>query len=166
MVETTDQHQYSRKVLVPYVPTPEAVIDKMLQVANTSSEDVVYDLGCGDGRIILQAVTKYRVKKAVGVEIRDDLVKIARTKIDELNIGDRAYILHGDMFDVDLSEATVVTLFLLTSVNNMLKPKLERELRNGSRVVSHEFEIPGWVPSKVEVCSDGYLKHKIYLYMR
>lgn len=151
---------------MPYVPTPEAVIDKMLQVANTSSEDVVYDLGCGDGRIILQAVTKYRVKKAVGVEIRDDLVKIARTKIDELNIGDRAYILHGDMFDVDLSEATVVTLFLLTSVNNMLKPKLERELRNGSRVVSHEFEIPGWVPSKVEVCSDGYLKHKIYLYMR
>ncbi len=166
MDETTDQNQYSRRILVPYVPTPEVVIDRMLQLANVSSEDVVYDLGCGDGRIVLRALTKYNVKKAVGVEIRDDLVKVARSKISELNLGDRAQILHADMFEVDLSEATVVTLFLLTSVNNMLKPKLERELRNGSRVVSHEFEIPGWVPFKVEVCSDGYLKHKVYLYRR
>lgn len=166
MVETTDYTQYGRKVLVPYVPTPEVVIDRMLQLANAGSEDIVYDLGCGDGRIVLQAVTKYGVKKAVGIEIRDDLVKVARSKISELNMDGKAYILHGDMFDVDLSEATIVTLFLLTSVNNMLRPKLERELRNGSRVVSHEFEIPGWVPSKVDVCSDGYLKHKVYLYRR
>ncbi len=166
MAETTDQSQYDRKVLVPYVPTPEVVVDRMLQLANVGPDDVVYDLGCGDGRIVLQALAKYNVKKAVGIEIREDLVKVARSKINELSLGSRAQILHGDMFEVDLSEATVVTLFLLTSVNNMLKPKLEKELRRGSRVVSHEFEIHGWAPSKVEVCSNGYLKHKIYLYMR
>ncbi|MEL9998363.1 MAG: class I SAM-dependent methyltransferase, partial [Sulfolobales archaeon] len=121
---------------------------------------------CGDGRIVILALTKFKVKKAVGVEIRDDLVKIARTKIEELNLNDRGFIIHDDMFDVDISEATVVTLFLLTSVNSMLKPKLEKELRPGTRVVSHEFEIPGWTPTRVEVCSDGYLKHKIYLYIR
>ncbi|MEM1679947.1 MAG: rRNA adenine N-6-methyltransferase family protein [Sulfolobales archaeon] len=166
MVETTTQNYYSRRVLVPYVPTPEVVVDKMLQLANVSPDDVLYDLGSGDGRIVVQALTKYGVKKAVGIEIRDDLVKIARSKINELNLGDRAQIYHGDMFEVDISEATVVTLFLLTSVNNMLRPKLEKELRSGSRVVSHEFEIPGWIPAKIEVCSDGYLKHKIYLYRR
>jgi ribosomal protein L11 methylase PrmA len=157
--------QYKR-VLVPYVPTPEVVVERMLQIANVGQDDILYDLGCGDGRIVILALTKFKVKKAVGVEIRDDLVKIARTKIEELNLNNRGFIIHDDMFDVDISEATVVTLFLLTSVNSMLKPKLEKELRPGTRVVSHEFEIPGWTPTKVEVCSDGYLKHKIYLYIR
>ncbi|MEM1710426.1 MAG: rRNA adenine N-6-methyltransferase family protein, partial [Sulfolobales archaeon] len=98
MVETTTQNYYSRRVLVPYVPTPEVVVDKMLQLANVSPDDVLYDLGSGDGRIVVQALTKYGVKKAVGIEIRDDLVKIARSKINELNLGDRAQIYHGDMF--------------------------------------------------------------------
>jgi len=138
----------------------------MLQLANTGPEDVVYDLGCGDGRILSIAVSKFNVKKAVGVEIRDYLVKMAQSRIRELGIEGRAVVIHGDFFDVDISEATVVTLFLLTSVNNMLKPKLENELRKGARVVSHEFEITGWTPVKIEVCSDGYLRHKIYLYVR
>ncbi len=138
----------------------------MLQLANTGPEDVVYDLGCGDGRILSIAVSKFNVKKAVGVEIRDYLVKTAQSRIRELGIEGRAVVIHGDFFDVDISEATVVTLFLLTSVNNMLKPKLENELRKGARVVSHEFEITGWTPVKIEVCSDGYLRHKIYLYVR
>lgn len=138
----------------------------MLQLANAGPDDVVYDLGCGDGRILSIAVSKFNVKRAVGVEIRDDLVKTARSRIKELGIEGRAVVIHGDFFDVDVSEATVVTLFLLTSVNNMLKPKLEGELRKGARVVSHEFEITGWTPAKVDVCSDGYLRHKIYLYVR
>lgn len=138
----------------------------MLQLANTGPEDVVYDLGCGDGRILSIAVSKFNVKKAVGVEIRDYLVKMAQSRIRELGIEGRAVVIHGDFFDVDISEATVVTLFLLTSVNNMLKPKLENELRKGARVVSHEFEITGWTPVKIDVCSDGYLRHKIYLYVR
>lgn len=164
----TSQSRYysSNKILVPYVPTPEVVADFMLRLADVGSDDVVYDLGCGDGRIVALAITKFNAKKAVGVEIREDLVKASLARIRELNIDSRAHIIHADMFDVDISEATVVTLFLLTSVNGMLRPKLEKELKKGTRVVSHEFEIPGWKPAKVEVCNDGYLKHKIYLYLR
>lgn len=153
-------------MLVPFVPTPEVVVERMLWLANVGPNDVVYDLGCGDGRVLTIATTKFGVRKAVGVEIREDLVKIARSKVRELGLENRVFVIHGDFFDVDISEATVVTLFLLTTVNSMLKPKLEKELRSGTRVVSHEFEIPGWTPSRVEVCNDGYLKHKVYLYLR
>lgn len=138
----------------------------MLRLANVGPDDVVYDLGCGDGRVLTIALTKFGVRKAVGVEIREDLVKLARLRIRELGLDYRASVIHGDLFGINVSEATVVTLFLLTSVNSMLRPKLESELKSGSRVVSHEFEIPGWAPARVDVCSDGYLRHKIYLYVR
>ena len=151
-------------IYVPYVPTPENVVRKMLQIADVTPDDIVYDLGAGDGRIVIIAVKEFNVKKAVGIELREDLVKQARKRIRDLKLGERAIIIHGDMFKIDISEATVVTLFLLTSVNEKLRPKLEKELKPGARVVSHEFKIPGWTPLKEVVFYDEGIKHVLYLY--
>lgn len=151
-------------IYVPYVPTPENVVRKMLQIASVKPDDILYDLGSGDGRIVIIAVKEFNVKKAVGIELREDLVNHARRRIRDLRIEDRAVIIHGDMFKIDISEATVVTLFLLTSVNERLKPKLERELKPGARIVSHEFKIPGWRPLREVVFYDEGIKHVIYLY--
>jgi len=152
---------------VPYVPTPYPVVREMLRLAGAGSDDVVYDLGCGDGRILIVAVKEFNVKKAVGVEKDSDRVKEARRRISEEGISDRAVVIQGDFFEVDVSEATIVTLFLLTSVNEMLRPKLEKELRDGARVVSHEFRIPGWRHEKmIEVRDDTGLLHVVYLYIK
>ncbi len=150
---------------VPYVPTPEHVVRKMLELAGAGPNDIVYDLGAGDGRIVIIAVREFNVKKAIGIEIRSDLVREARRKIKELNIEGRAEIRQEDMFKADISEATIVTLFLLTSVNEKLKPKLESELKPGTRVVSHEFQMPGWKPKIIATIHDGRVSHTIYLYV-
>lgn len=153
-------------VFVPYVPTPYPVVRAMLKLAEVGPEDTVYDLGCGDGRILIVATKEFNVKKAVGIELDRERYKLALERIKEERLEERVRVIHGDFFEVDIREATVVTLFLLTSVNEMLKPKLERELRNGARIVSHEFRIPGWRPEKVvEVRDDNGLLHTIYLYI-
>lgn len=153
-------------ITVPFVPTPEPVVRYMLKLAKAGPNDIVYDLGCGDGRILILAVKEFNVKKAVGVEIREDKVREAIENVKKAGIVDRVTIIHGDMFKVDISEATIVTLFLLTSVNEKLKPKLERELQKGARVVSHEFRIPGWKPREVvEIKDDNYISHTVYLYV-
>lgn len=152
---------------VPYVPTPYPVVRAMLKLANAGPEDVVYDLGCGDGRILIIAAKEFNVKKAVGIEIDKERYKLALGRVKEEKLEDRVLVIHGDFFETDLRDATIVTLFLLTSVNEMLKPKLERELRDGARIVSHEFRIPGWKPEKVvEVRDDNGLLHTIYLYIK
>jgi predicted RNA methylase len=154
-------------VFVPYVPTPYPVVRAMLKLANAGPGDVVYDLGCGDGRILIVAVKEFNVKKAVGIEIDREKYKLALSRIHDEGIADRALVIQGDFFHVDISEATIVTLFLLTSVNEMLKPKFERELRNGTRIVSHEFRIPGWKPEKViDVRDEHGLLHTVYLYVK
>lgn len=151
---------------VPYVPTPYPVVRAMLKLADTKPQDVVYDLGCGDGRIIAIAVKEFNVKKAVGVEKDKERVKEALTRIENDGLIGRAYVIHGDFFDINISEATVVTLFLLTAVNEALKPKFEKELREGSRVVSHEFRIPGWRHEKIiDVKDENGLTHTVYLYV-
>ncbi len=150
---------------VPFVPSPEIVVRKMLELAGAGSDDIVYDLGAGDGRVVIIAVREFGVKKAVGVEIRDDLVREAKKKIEELGIKGRAEIIREDMFKADISDATIVTLFLLTSVNERLRPKLEAELRPGTRVVSHEFQIPGWKPKVIATIHDGRVTHTLYLYV-
>jgi len=153
-------------VYVPYVPTPYAVVRAMLKLANVGPEDVVYDLGCGDGRIVLMAAKEFGVKKAVGIEKDPDRYKVALTRVREEGLEGRVEIKLGDFFEENISEATVVTLFLLTSVNEMLKPKLERELKPGTRIVSHEFRIPGWKPEKViDVRDENGLSHVVYLYV-
>jgi SAM-dependent methyltransferase len=150
---------------VPYVPTPQDVVDKMLELAKVTSDDVVYDLGSGDGRIVITAAQKYGAH-AVGVEINPDLYRQSSSRIKELGLDDRAHIMCEDMFEVSVHRATVVTLYLLTSFNEKLRPKLERDLRPGSRIVCHDFHIPGWDAEKiVDVTSKNGIPHKIYLYI-
>ena len=152
--------------LAPFVPSPDSVVDAMLQLASVGKSDHVFDLGSGDGRIVIRAAQKYQAE-AVGVEIEDDLYKKSMARIDELGLQSRAKILHMNMYKVDLKPATVVTLYLLTSVNERLKPILERDLRPGARVVTHDFKIPGWEPSKtLDVMSEAGYSKKIYLYVR
>ena len=151
---------------VPYVPTPQDIVDKMLELAKVTSNDVVYDLGSGDGRIVITAAQKYGAH-AVGVEINFDLYHQSSERIKELGLEDRAHIVCEDMFDVGINRATVVTLYLLTSFNEKLRPKLERQLHPGTRVVCHDFHIPGWDAEKVvDVTSKNGISHKLYLYIR
>ena len=151
---------------VPYVPTPQDIVDKMLELAKVTSDDVVYDLGSGDGRIVITAAQKLGAH-AVGVEINPDLYRKSSDRIRELGLEDRAHIVCEDMFNVSLSRATVVTLYLLTSFNEKLRPQLERQLHSGTRVVCHDFQIPGWDADKiVDVTSKNGISHRLYLYIR
>jgi len=130
---------------VPFVESPQPVVTKMLELANVSKDDVVYDLGSGDGRIVISAATQHGAR-GVGIEIKPSLVKKARTNATEAGVADRVEFRQGDLFKADISEATVVTLYLLPSVNTKLRPKLFRELAPGTRVVSHDFDMDEWEP--------------------
>jgi SAM-dependent methyltransferase len=151
---------------VPYVPTPQDIVDKMLELAKVTADDVVYDLGSGDGRIVITAVQKYGAH-AVGIEINPDLYRQSSDRIKQLGLDDKAHIICEDMFDVSLHHATVVTLYLLTSFNEKLRPKLETQLPSGARIVCHDFHVPGWDPDKVvDAVSKNGISHKLYLYVR
>ena len=150
---------------VPFVPTPIPVVRRMLQLAEVKEGEVVYDLGAGDGRILFIAVREFKAR-AVGVEIRRDLYRATKAKIEAEGLQNKIKLYNCSYYDIDLSEADVVTLFLLTSANEKLRPKMERELKKGARVVSHEFEVRGWIPKKVEKFYDGNSHHRIYLYTR
>ena len=161
----TDAGKYLEHI-VPYVPTPMLVAQKMLEVAKVAPDDVVYDLGSGDGRIVIMAAQKFGAH-AVGVELDSDLYQKSSERIRKLGLQDRAQIIHENMFEVNVRHATVVTLYLLTAVNERLRPKLERELRSGARIVSHDFQVPGWQPTQtVEVNSENQVASKVYLYIR
>jgi SAM-dependent methyltransferase len=127
----------------PYVPTPRHVALKMLTLAEVSSDDVVYDLGSGDGRILIMAAQEFGAR-GVGIEIDPRLVQEARRKARRAGVADRVEFRQGDLFDADLSPATVVTLYLWPDMNNRLRSKLQRELNAGDRVVSHSFDIDEW----------------------
>lgn len=127
----------------PYVPTPEHVALRMLSLANVSNEDIVYDLGSGDGRILILAARKFGAR-GVGVEIDAQLVQTARRKAERAGVSHLVEFRQGNLFDVDLDDATVVTLYLWPDMNNRLRPKLRRELDPGDRVVSHSFDIDKW----------------------
>jgi SAM-dependent methyltransferase len=130
---------------VPFVETPKRTVDQMLELADVSDEDVVYDLGSGDGRIVIAAARKYGAR-GVGIEIKPPLVERARKNAAKAGVSDRVAFRQGDLFEADISEATVVTLYLLPSVNEKLRPKLFRELTPGTRVVSHDFDMNEWTP--------------------
>lgn len=152
--------------VAPFVPTPMDIVEKMLALARLDRYDRVYDLGSGDGRIVIMAAQKFGAE-AVGVEIDAELFKQSSARIAELGLEKRAKILHEDMFDVNLRRATVVTLYLLTVVNEHLRPVLEKQLRPGARIVSHDFQIPGWEPDQVvELTSKNGVSHKLFLYIR
>ena len=131
---------------VHYVPTPDAVVRAMLDVAHVTSADVVYDLGSGDGRIVIEAARKYGAR-AVGIELDPELNKQATKNAQKAGVADKVTFVRADFFKTDLSEATVVTLFLSPSINARLQSKLRRELRPGARIVSHRFPMPpDWKP--------------------
>ncbi|MGF3536598.1 MAG: SAM-dependent methyltransferase [Candidatus Bathyarchaeia archaeon] len=155
--------------IAPYVPSPPQVIRQMLILAELKPGEVFFDLGAGDGRTVIMAAKDFGAR-AVGVELREDLVKKALSSIYEQGLQDRVTIVNGDMFNVDLTSADVVFLYLTTSANEKVKPKLEAELKKGVRVVSHDYEIVGWKPIKVlNFCENqtlGYPSHTIYLYKK
>ena len=133
---------------VVYVPTPQPVVEAMLELAEVKAGDVVYDLGSGDGRIVITAARKYGAR-GVGVDIDSALVRQATANAAAAGVSDRVRFVAQNIFDANVSEATVVTLYLLQSLNERLRPKLVRELKPGARIVSHVFNMgPEWPPLK------------------
>jgi SAM-dependent methyltransferase len=137
-----------------FAPTWEPVVYEMLKLAEVTAEDVVYDLGSGDGRIIVLAAQKYGAR-GVGIEIDARLVEISRQVAREAEVDTQVAFIEGDLFTADISAATVVTLYLSAGVNRDLEPKLKRELRPGTRIVSHQFPIGSWAPERTVRASDG-----------
>jgi SAM-dependent methyltransferase len=132
---------------IHFAVTPQPLADAMLTLARVTRNDVVYDLGSGDGRIVVLAAQKYGAR-GVGVEIDHALVELSRTVAREGEVADRVTFVEGDLFTADISKATVVTLWLSSSVNRRLEAKLRRELRTGTRIVSRQFPIGGWPPDQ------------------
>ena len=155
--------------IAPFVATPTPVVRQMLVLAELKQGEMLYDLGSGDGRAVIMAAKDFGAK-SVGVELREDLVKRALSNIYELGLETKAQILQNDIFKVDLSPADVVFLYLTTSANEKVKPKLETELKPGARIVSHDYEILGWKPSRIDnFCENprlGYPSHTLYVYKR
>lgn len=146
--------------LAPFVSSPQEVVRRMLEIVEAKQGETLYDIGSGDGRILITAVQQFDVSQAVGVEMRSDLVKKAREAVEKIKLTDRIKIFHKNVFEVDVSTADIITLYLTTTGNNKLKPKLEKELTQESRVVSHDFSFSDWKPARVE----SFGGHTIYLY--
>jgi len=146
----------------PFYPTSAFVIEKMLALAGVNSESIVYDLGCGDGEIVVAAARYYNAKKVVGIEQNQRLCSIALRKTRHLR---NAIIINANYDDVGISEATVVTLYQSASENARLKPKLLKELSEGSMVVSHDFGIPGWSPAKFHTFREGNHRQRVIVYV-
>ncbi len=149
--------------LAPYVPSPQPVVERMLEAADLKPNETVFDLGCGDGRILMTAAREFRAK-AVGIEINDKLVREAREEAKRLGLENRVQIVEGDLMHADLRTADVVTVYLLTDANDQLKPIFEKSLHKGARVVSHDFKIRGWKPDQVVTVQATNRAHTIYVY--
>jgi precorrin-6B methylase 2 len=149
--------------LGPDIPTPPQVIERMLEDAHLKSSETLFDLGCGEGRVVIMAAQKYKAH-AVGIELSRDISDKTAAHIKAMGLDQMVSIVHGNALHYDLSPADVVTLYFLTSSNDRLKPVLEKYLKPTARVVSHDYEIRGWKPSmKESVAVDGR-QHMIYVY--
>jgi 16S rRNA A1518/A1519 N6-dimethyltransferase RsmA/KsgA/DIM1 with predicted DNA glycosylase/AP lyase activity len=146
---------------VTYIPTPRVIVTQMLSLAHVRRSERLYDLGAGDGRILVEAAREFGAK-VTGIEIDPD--RISRIKERLQSTGVEAQIIQGDFMEVDLSPADVVTMYLSESVNSRLAPKLMRELRDGARIVSLDYELPGFAAEKVATGTSGGLKRKLFLY--
>jgi SAM-dependent methyltransferase len=135
-----------RRPDVIFVPTPEDVVDEMLKVANVTGKDVLYDLGSGDGRIPITAAKRFGTR-GLGIDIDPDRIKEANENLKKAGVGDKVKFVQGDLFELDLSPATVITLYLLPALNLKLRPKLLK-LKPGTRIVSHDFDMGDWKPEK------------------
>ena len=148
-VTAGQQTEQLRKPDVFYVPTPPAVVDAMLKMASVTSTDVVYDLGCGDGRIPIAAAQKYGAR-GIGIDIDPARIAEANENAKAAGVTDKVKFLNEDLFTSDFRDATVVTLYLLPSLNEKLMPKLKAELKPGTRIVSHAFRMGDWPPERQE----------------
>ncbi len=150
--------------LAPDVTSPQAIIDRMLELANVKPGETVYDLGCGQGRVLITAAEQFHAN-AVGIEITDRLFRRATDNVALHGLQNRIKVIHGDLLEADLSNADVVTIYLMTNSNESLRPRLEKYLKPGARVVSHEYKMPGWKPTQVEETQANSHAHLIYLYV-
>lgn len=152
--------------LAPYYPTPHSVVQRMLQLAEVKSTDTVFDLGSGDGRIVVMAASRFGAK-AIGVEYDESLVVQSRATIKRRRLEDKASIIAGDMMKQDYSSATVVTVYLLPVSNEKMFPILKKQLKPGTRIVCHDFDFPQMKPVKVETIEDDGegRSHTLYLYI-
>lgn len=152
-----DEHRYPD---VTFVPTPQEVVRAMLEMAEVGPDDVVYDLGCGDGRFVITAAKEFGAR-GVGIDIDPERISESKRNARAADVADRVTFRRGDLFEADISEATVVALYLLQTLNFKLQPKLLRELNPGARVVSYTFDMPDWKPEK-QATINGI--HNIYLW--
>ncbi len=149
---------------VPFVPTPYSVVDRMLEMARVTSDDLIYDLGSGDGRIVVRAAKRYGAR-GVGIEIDPGLVEKARSYAFREKVDHLVEFRVQDALTVDVSPATVVTLYMLPEFNAKLRPIFDKQLKPGTRVVSHDYEIEGWAPDKMEKLKGTFLHdHTILLF--
>jgi len=148
-------------LLAPYVPTPEAVVRRMLDLADLRSGETLIDLGCGDGRVAIAAARDFGAR-SFGVDLNNELVTYASVVASKLGVN--ACFIRGNLLCVDLSQADVVTIYLGAEANEVVRPKLEAELRNGARVVTHDYPITGWLSDYSEDIVDGNTHHAVFLY--
>ena len=153
------QDEIARSLDVPYVPTPVPVVDAMLDMAQVGKADIVYDLGCGDGRIVVRAATRFGCK-GVGVDLNPERVKEAKANAARARVSELTRFEVGDVFEFDFSAASVVTMYLLPSVNLKLRPRLLKELKPGTRLVSHDFHMGDWAAERTREVG----RSRIYLW--
>jgi hypothetical protein len=146
--------------LAPFFPSSPDIVRAMLKLAGTGREDVVLDLGCGDGRILFTAVREFGVKKAVGYEMRPELYREVLNDVVKMGLHGRIVLFNDDLMRADLREASIITVYLTTDGNEKLRPKLFKEAKKGTRIMSHDFTFDNWVPKAVEEANG----HTLYLY--
>jgi protein-L-isoaspartate O-methyltransferase len=153
--------------LAPYYPTPETIVERMLELGELKACEKMFDLGSGDGRIVIMAAQKYHAD-ATGVELDNDLVQSSQQKIRQLGLQKTARIIYGDILKQNYAPANLITVYLLPESNIKVRPVLEATLKKGTRVVAHDFEVGGWTPVKtVTIPDDGEGRsHMLYLYVR
>lgn len=154
--------------LAPYVPTPMPVVDKMLEMADLDEDDILYDIGCGDGRIVINAAKKYG-SRGVGIDIDPQRIKESKENAKAAGVKKLVKFIKKDALKVDISKATVVTLYLLPESNELLRPILEERLKSGTLVLSHNYSIPGWEDKELDfttVLDEEGQEHYVYLYRR
>ncbi len=157
----------STEKLAPYYPTPETIVQKMLELGGLKAGEKMFDLGSGDGRIVIMAARKFHAQ-AVGIEMDKDLARQSSEKIRKLGLEKSARIINGDILQQNYAPADMLTVYLLPNSNDKVRPLLEKQLRKGTRIVSHDFEFRDWTPEKVETIDDDGegRSHTLYLYRR
>ena len=161
---TPNTQTEQREPDVPYVPTPQEVVNRMLELAKVKKGDVLYDLGCGDGRIVITAAQKYGAR-GVGIDINPERIREARENAKKAGVTDLVEFRQQDLFKTNFTEASVVTLYLLPDVNVKLRPQLLKQLKPGTRIVSHDFDMGEWKPEKVVSVQGPTREHTLYYWV-